>query len=58
MITKDDAKKAWQTVMTFSMMHSDKDAISKKDIGLLMQKAIITLNDYFNEVDANDKDKH
>ena len=47
MVTKADAKKAWQTVMSFSMSHNNAQSFSKNDITQSMQNAIKVLNDYF-----------
>lgn len=49
MVTKEDAKKAWQVIMTFSIANSDRQSVSKDDIGRSLQNAIITLNDYFTQ---------
>lgn len=48
MITKLEAKAAWQTIKSFSMMHTS-DTYSVDDVTVKVQKAVMTLEKYFEQ---------
>lgn len=58
MVTKKDAKAAWQTILAFSAAHNSKTSFSAADITKTMQDAIVILNDYFTEEDKHGKEQH
>ena len=50
MITKAEAKQAWQTITVYSMQHTSK-SFSVDDITYKVQNAVMLLNEYFNQGD-------
>lgn len=48
MVTKEEAKQAWETIKSFSSQHLSK-TVSTDDITYKMQVAVITINEYFKQ---------
>lgn len=54
MVSKEEAKNAWQVVISFSIARQNQQSFSKDDITISLQNAILTLNKYFMETSNED----